>query len=187
VNASSRCSTIGRSKRDTGSFDFKKNWGLSRSPLHYEHRPDTRARHSTEQPQQSQVSSGHCQLASTAARCPSMRWPCAGTPLGVNCRLGLCKGAGVARTAVAVALTHPTAQRDVAKSCVEAPPALAGARCSAASNTMAGCGHWSWGAMGLNTARQRTEPTHTRNRYVGIVGIWIRKASVRSSAASCCA
>jgi FemAB-related protein (PEP-CTERM system-associated) len=28
----------GRSKRDTGSFDFKKNWGFEPVPLHYEHR-----------------------------------------------------------------------------------------------------------------------------------------------------
>jgi FemAB-related protein (PEP-CTERM system-associated) len=28
----------GRSKRDTGSFDFKKNWGFTPSPLHYEYR-----------------------------------------------------------------------------------------------------------------------------------------------------
>lgn len=27
----------GRSKRDTGSFDFKKNWGFEPQPLHYEH------------------------------------------------------------------------------------------------------------------------------------------------------
>jgi FemAB-related protein (PEP-CTERM system-associated) len=27
----------GRSKRDTGSFDFKKNWGFEPEPLHYEH------------------------------------------------------------------------------------------------------------------------------------------------------
>jgi FemAB-related protein (PEP-CTERM system-associated) len=27
----------GRSKRDTGSFDFKKNWGFEPSPLHYEY------------------------------------------------------------------------------------------------------------------------------------------------------
>jgi FemAB-related protein (PEP-CTERM system-associated) len=28
----------GRSKRDTGSFDFKKNWGFSPEPLNYEYR-----------------------------------------------------------------------------------------------------------------------------------------------------
>ena len=28
----------GRSKRGTGSFDFKKNWGFAPTPLHYEHR-----------------------------------------------------------------------------------------------------------------------------------------------------
>lgn len=28
----------GRSKRGTGSFDFKKNWGFEPQPLHYEHR-----------------------------------------------------------------------------------------------------------------------------------------------------
>jgi FemAB-related protein (PEP-CTERM system-associated) len=28
----------GRSKRDTGSFDFKKNWGFEPEPLHYEYR-----------------------------------------------------------------------------------------------------------------------------------------------------
>jgi FemAB-related protein (PEP-CTERM system-associated) len=28
----------GRSKRDTGSFDFKKNWGFEAQPLHYEYR-----------------------------------------------------------------------------------------------------------------------------------------------------
>jgi FemAB-related protein (PEP-CTERM system-associated) len=27
----------GRSKRGTGSFDFKKNWGFEAQPLHYEH------------------------------------------------------------------------------------------------------------------------------------------------------
>jgi FemAB-related protein (PEP-CTERM system-associated) len=27
----------GRSKRDTGSFDFKKNWGFTPTPLHYEY------------------------------------------------------------------------------------------------------------------------------------------------------
>ena len=27
----------GRSKRDTGSFDFKKNWGFEPAPLHYEY------------------------------------------------------------------------------------------------------------------------------------------------------
>ncbi len=28
----------GRSKRDSGSFDFKKNWGFTPEPLHYEYR-----------------------------------------------------------------------------------------------------------------------------------------------------
>jgi hypothetical protein len=28
----------GRSKRGTGSFDFKKNWGFEPTPLHYEYR-----------------------------------------------------------------------------------------------------------------------------------------------------
>ena len=28
---------FGRSKRDTGSFDFKKNWGFEPTPLHYEY------------------------------------------------------------------------------------------------------------------------------------------------------
>lgn len=28
---------FGRSKRDTGSFDFKKNWGFEPAPLHYEY------------------------------------------------------------------------------------------------------------------------------------------------------
>lgn len=28
----------GRSKRETGSFDFKKNWGFEPTPLHYEYR-----------------------------------------------------------------------------------------------------------------------------------------------------
>ncbi len=32
----------GRSKRDTGSFDFKKNWGFEPEPLHYEYRLYTR-------------------------------------------------------------------------------------------------------------------------------------------------
>jgi hypothetical protein len=32
----------GRSKRDTGSFDFKKNWGFEPAPLHYEYRLLTR-------------------------------------------------------------------------------------------------------------------------------------------------
>ena len=27
----------GRSKRDTGSFAFKKNWGFEPTPLHYEY------------------------------------------------------------------------------------------------------------------------------------------------------
>jgi lipid II:glycine glycyltransferase (peptidoglycan interpeptide bridge formation enzyme) len=27
----------GRSKRGTGSFDFKKNWGFEPQPLHYEY------------------------------------------------------------------------------------------------------------------------------------------------------
>jgi hypothetical protein len=27
----------GRSKRGTGSFDFKKNWGFEPTPLHYEY------------------------------------------------------------------------------------------------------------------------------------------------------
>ena len=27
----------GRSKRDTGSFDFKKNWGFEPEPLYYEY------------------------------------------------------------------------------------------------------------------------------------------------------
>jgi FemAB-related protein (PEP-CTERM system-associated) len=27
----------GRSKRDSGSFDFKKNWGFAPEPLHYEY------------------------------------------------------------------------------------------------------------------------------------------------------
>lgn len=27
---------FGRSKRGTGSFDFKKNWGFEPAPLHYE-------------------------------------------------------------------------------------------------------------------------------------------------------
>ena len=29
---------FGRSKRGTGSFDFKKNWGFEPTPLHYEYR-----------------------------------------------------------------------------------------------------------------------------------------------------
>jgi len=33
----------GRSKRDTGSFDFKKNWGFEPTPLHYEYRLYSRA------------------------------------------------------------------------------------------------------------------------------------------------
>jgi len=33
----------GRSKRDTGSFDFKKNWGFEPAPLHYEYRLYSRA------------------------------------------------------------------------------------------------------------------------------------------------
>jgi len=32
----------GRSKRGTGSFDFKKNWGFEPTPLHYEYRLYTR-------------------------------------------------------------------------------------------------------------------------------------------------
>ena len=32
----------GRSKRGTGSFDFKKNWGFEPTPLHYEFRLLTR-------------------------------------------------------------------------------------------------------------------------------------------------
>jgi hypothetical protein len=28
----------GRSKRGTGSFDFKKNWGFEATPLHYEYK-----------------------------------------------------------------------------------------------------------------------------------------------------
>lgn len=32
----------GRSKRDTGSFDFKKNWGFEPTPLHYEYQLYTR-------------------------------------------------------------------------------------------------------------------------------------------------
>jgi FemAB-related protein (PEP-CTERM system-associated) len=32
----------GRSKRDTGSFDFKKNWGFEPAPLHYEFQLFTR-------------------------------------------------------------------------------------------------------------------------------------------------
>jgi FemAB-related protein (PEP-CTERM system-associated) len=32
----------GRSKRDTGSFDFKKNWGFEPTPLHYEYKLFTR-------------------------------------------------------------------------------------------------------------------------------------------------
>jgi FemAB-related protein (PEP-CTERM system-associated) len=28
----------GRSKRDTGPFDFKRNWGFEPQPLHYEYR-----------------------------------------------------------------------------------------------------------------------------------------------------
>jgi hypothetical protein len=28
---------FGRSKRGTGSFDFKKNWGFEPTPLHYEY------------------------------------------------------------------------------------------------------------------------------------------------------
>ena len=28
---------FGRSKRGTGSFDFKKNWGFEATPLHYEY------------------------------------------------------------------------------------------------------------------------------------------------------
>ena len=33
---------FGRSKRDTGSFAFKKNWGFEPTPLHYEYRLYTR-------------------------------------------------------------------------------------------------------------------------------------------------
>ncbi len=34
---------FGRSKRDTGSFDFKKNWGFEALPLHYEYQLFRRA------------------------------------------------------------------------------------------------------------------------------------------------
>ena len=33
-----RAFDYGRSKRDTGTFDFKKNWGFEPEPLHYEYR-----------------------------------------------------------------------------------------------------------------------------------------------------
>jgi len=33
---------FGRSKRETGSFDFKKNWGFEPTPLHYEYQLFTR-------------------------------------------------------------------------------------------------------------------------------------------------
>src|ERR1043166_2324751 len=33
----------GRSKRGTGSFDFKKNWGFEPQPLHYEYRLDRKS------------------------------------------------------------------------------------------------------------------------------------------------
>jgi FemAB-related protein (PEP-CTERM system-associated) len=34
----SRVFDFGRSKRDTGSFDFKRNWGFEPTPLHYQYR-----------------------------------------------------------------------------------------------------------------------------------------------------
>jgi FemAB-related protein (PEP-CTERM system-associated) len=34
----SRIFDFGRSKRDTGSFDFKRNWGFEPTPLHYQYR-----------------------------------------------------------------------------------------------------------------------------------------------------
>lgn len=39
-----RCFDFGRSKRGTGSFDFKKNWGFEPTPLAYEYRLFTRDR-----------------------------------------------------------------------------------------------------------------------------------------------
>ncbi len=43
----------GRSKRDTGSFDFKKNWGFEPAPLHYEYqlfKRDTVPQHNPSNP-----------------------------------------------------------------------------------------------------------------------------------------
>jgi FemAB-related protein (PEP-CTERM system-associated) len=37
VDRGLRVFDYGRSKRDTGSFDFKKNWGFDPQPLHYEY------------------------------------------------------------------------------------------------------------------------------------------------------
>ena len=45
----------GRSKRGTGSFDFKKNWGFEPQPLHYEYRLLQARRDAAEQSAQSEV------------------------------------------------------------------------------------------------------------------------------------
>jgi FemAB-related protein (PEP-CTERM system-associated) len=42
VSRGVRLFDFGRSKRDTGSFSFKKNWGFEPTALHYEYRLYTR-------------------------------------------------------------------------------------------------------------------------------------------------
>ena len=58
----------GRSKRGTGSFDFKKNWGFEPQPLNYEYCLVKRRWRSAEQPAQPEVPGLHRDVAAPAAR-----------------------------------------------------------------------------------------------------------------------
>ena len=57
----------GRSKRGTGSFDFKKNWGFEPQPLHYEYRLLQARRDPAEQSAQSEVPGVDRAVAAAAA------------------------------------------------------------------------------------------------------------------------
>ena len=63
----------GRSKRGTGSFDFKKNWGFEPAPLAYEYRLFTRATRAAEQSAESEVPRADRGVAAVAAAAWSMR------------------------------------------------------------------------------------------------------------------
>ena len=64
----------GRSKRDTGSFDFKKNWGFEPTPLHYEYRLFKRDIGAAEQPGQPEVPRGDRAVAAGCRAASSTPW-----------------------------------------------------------------------------------------------------------------
>ncbi len=64
----------GRSKRDTGSFDFKKNWGFEPEPLHYEYRLYNARIGAAEQPCQPEVPARPSSCGAGCRAASSTRW-----------------------------------------------------------------------------------------------------------------